>query len=326
MQEEDLHLKLAKCAFDQMEVEYLGLIVKNGEVHMDPTKLRAIENWEPPTSVKAVRSFIGFCNFYQKFIPNFSTLTQPLHNLTMKGINFLWGKEQDDVFIKLKETFLSTPVIGMLDTTKPFFVMTDASLTVAGGVLMQKDSNGDLQPCAYHSATFSPTEQNYDIYDRELLTVIQALKEWCHYLTATEHPVIIITDHKNLGYFKQPQKLTRQQAHWMLFLQDFDIKWGVEQGINMGPADMLSRNDEVDMDNDNWEIILLKGNDQYHHIHAIDSALAEKITSLSSPDPIVTKALTAMNDEAGEPWIPCTAKTDWEFQWHTILQTPTLHP
>ena len=75
MQEEDLHLKLAKCAFDQMEVEYLGLVVKDGEVHMDPTKLQAVEQWEPPKLVKAVRSFIGFCNFYQKFIPNFSTLT-----------------------------------------------------------------------------------------------------------------------------------------------------------------------------------------------------------------------------------------------------------
>ena len=74
MQEEDLHLKLTKCAFDQTEVEYLGLVVKNGEVLMDPTKLRAVEQWEPPKSVKAVRSFLGFCNFYWKFIPNFSTL------------------------------------------------------------------------------------------------------------------------------------------------------------------------------------------------------------------------------------------------------------
>ena len=145
---------------------------------MDPTKLKAIEQWEPPTLVKAVRSFIGFCNFYQKFIPNFSALARPLHDLTKKGITFQWGKEQDDAFIKLKEMFLSAPVIKMPDTTKLFFIMTDASLTACGGVLMQKDSNGDLHPCACHSATFSPAEQNYDIYDRELLTIIQALKEW----------------------------------------------------------------------------------------------------------------------------------------------------
>ena len=104
--------------------------------------------------------------------------------------------------------FLSTPVIKMPDTTKPFFVMTDTSLTATGGVLMQKDSNGDLHPCTYHSATFSPAEWNYDIYNRELLAVIQALKEWHHYLMGTEHRVIIIMNHKNLGYFKQLQNLT----------------------------------------------------------------------------------------------------------------------
>ena len=85
-------------------------------------------------------------------------LTRPLLDLTKKGVPFHWGKEQDDAFIKVKEMFLSTPVIKMPDTSKPFFVMTDASLTASGGVLVQKDSNGDLHPCAYHSATFSPTE------------------------------------------------------------------------------------------------------------------------------------------------------------------------
>ena len=207
MKEEDLHLQLAKCTFDQMEVEYLGLIVKNGEVLMDPTKLKAVEKWGSPTLVKAVRSFIRFCNFYQKFIPHFSALTRPLHDLTKKGAAFIWGKEQDDMFIKLKETFLSAPVLKMLDTTQPFFIMTNASLTAAGGVLMQKDSNGDLYSCAYDSTTFSPAERNYNIYDRELLAAIQALKEWHHYLMGTEHPVTIIMDHKNLGYFKQPQNL-----------------------------------------------------------------------------------------------------------------------
>ena len=177
MKEEDLHLKVAKCTFNQTKVEYLGLVVRNGEVLMDLTKLKAIEQWEPPKSVKAVRSFIGFCNFYWKFIPNFSALAQPLLDLTKKGVTFHWGKNQDDVFIKLKQMFLSAPVIKMPDTAKPFFVMTNVSLTASGGVLMQKDSNRDLHPCTYHSATFSPVERNYNIYDRELLAVIQALKE-----------------------------------------------------------------------------------------------------------------------------------------------------
>ena len=180
----------------------------------------------------------------------------------------------------------------MPDTSKLFYIMTNASLMAAGGVLMQKDINGDLHPCTYHSATFSPAEQNYNIYDRELLAAIQVLKEWRHYLTGTEHPMTVITDHKKLGYFKQPQNLTHQQACWMLFLQDFNIKWGVERGINMGPADALSRKDEVDTSGDNKETILLDEKDQDHHLQPLDVALATKITSLSSSNPIISKALT----------------------------------
>ena len=280
---------------------------------MDPTKLKAVEQWEPPKSVKVVRSFIGFCNFYQKFIPHFSAIAWPLIDLTKKGVPFCWKKEQDEAFIKLKETFLSAPVIKMPDMTKPFFVMTDASLTASRGILMQKDSNGDLHPCAYHSATFSPAKLNYDIYDRELLAVIQALKQWCHYLTGTKHPVTVITDHKNLGYFKQPQNLSRWQARWWLFLQEYDIRWGVERGINMGPTDALSRKDEIETSNDNREITLLKGKDQYFHIQAIDTSLAKKISSSTAQDPIITKVLAAMNHDGGEPWIPRTTATDWEF-------------
>ena len=182
--------------------------------------------------------------------------------------------------------------------------MTDASLTASGGILMQKDSNGDLHPCAYHSATFSPAERNYDIYDRELLAVIQALKEWHHYLMGTEHPVTVITDHKNLGYFKQPQNLSRRQARWWLFLQEYDIQWGVEWGINMGPANALSRKDEIETSDDNCEITLLKGTDQYFHIRAIDATLAKKMSSLTTRDSIITKALATMNNDGGEPWIP----------------------
>ena len=224
------------------------------------------------------------------------------------------------------------PVIKMLDTTKPFFVMTDASLTASGGILMQKDFNGDLHPCAYHSATFSPTERNYDIYDRELLAVIQALKEWRHYLTGTEHPVTVITDHKNLGYFKQPQNLSCQQARWWLFLQEYDIRWGVEQGINMGPVDALSRKDEIETGDDNREITLLKGKDQYFHIRAIDTALTKKISSSSEGDLIITKALATMNNDSSEPWIPRTTAADWKFIDNSLyfkhrlyVPVPTCH-
>ena len=124
---------------------------------------------------------------------------------------------------------------------------------------------------------------------------------------------MVIMDHKNLGYFKQPQNLSCQQARWWLFLQEYDIRWGVERGINMGPADALSRKDEIETSDDNWEITLLGGKDQYFHVCTIDAALAKKISSSSKEDPIVTKALAAMNNDSSKPWIPQTTAANWKF-------------
>ena len=93
-------------------------------------------------------------------------------------------------------------MLHLPDVNRPFVVMTDASLIASGGILMQRDGNGDLHPCAYLSQTFSPAKQNYDIYDQELLAIIHALEHWRHYLQGTAHPVVLLTDHKNLTYFR----------------------------------------------------------------------------------------------------------------------------
>ena len=121
--------------------------------------------------------------------------------------------------------------------------MTDASLLAVGA---QVDENSDLHPYAYYSCTFSSAQRNYNIYNHELLAVILALEEWHQYLQGTTHPITIITDHKNLSYIKDPQKLSRQQARWSLFLQDFDILWQVTPGTKMALADALSRHDHID--------------------------------------------------------------------------------
>jgi len=109
--------------------------------------------------------FMGFCNFYRKFIPDFSNIVQPLISLTKKNATWQWLPDCESSFLKLKEAFLKCPVLHYPDTDLPFFVMTDASLVASGAVLMQKDGNGDLHPCAYYSKTFTPAERNYDIYD-----------------------------------------------------------------------------------------------------------------------------------------------------------------
>ena len=139
-------------------MEYLGLIIGNGQISMDPTKLSAIDTWKPPTSVKGIQSFLGFANFYRKFIPNYSNIITPLTFLTKKDQPWIWSSFQQHTFNHLRQIFSSASILTIPDTSRPFSLMTDASLLAAGAVLMQKDVNGNLYPCAYFSKTFSLAE------------------------------------------------------------------------------------------------------------------------------------------------------------------------
>ena len=208
--EHGLSIKLSKCMFDAPCMEFLGMIIGQGEVKMDKKKLEAIREWKPPTLVKGVQLFTEIANFYRKFISDFSNIIASLNLLTCKGKPWVWTWLQQVAFECLKHIFSFTPVLQIPDMTYPFSIMTNASLLAAGAVLMQADKNSDLHPYAYFSCTFSSAQCNYDIYDHELLAVILALEEWHQYLQGTAHPVTVITDHKNLSYVKDPQKLSRQ--------------------------------------------------------------------------------------------------------------------
>ena len=201
LQKADLYLKPLKCKFCKMKIEYLGLIIEEGKMMMDPTKLNRICDWPIPKNVKQVRSFLGFRNFYWHFIWKFSKLTQSMNKLLQKDQPFFWDDTTQQAFDKMKKYFTKEPVLIMLDQTQPFQIECDALKYASGTVLMQLDVNGDWHPCAFISQTFSPTEQNYEIYDHELLSVIWALQEWQHYIQGSPHETTIYSDHKNLTYF-----------------------------------------------------------------------------------------------------------------------------
>jgi hypothetical protein len=124
----DLYLKPEKCDFEKQQVDYLGFIIKPGEIAMDPSKLSGISDWPSPKTVKQVRSFLGFCNFYRRFIYRFSHMAKPLTELTKKGKLFEWTQECEDAFQLMKAQFLKAPVLRMPDPTQPLYLETDASL------------------------------------------------------------------------------------------------------------------------------------------------------------------------------------------------------
>ena len=309
LREHSLTVKLSKIIFDAPKMEFLDLIIGQGKVEMDKKKLKVIERWKPPMTVKGVWFFTGFANFYRKFIPNFSNIISPLNLLTRKGEPWAWTSLQQTTFNKLKQIFSSAPVLQIPDVTHLFSIMTDASLLAVGAILLQADTNQDLHPCTYFSRTFSPAQQNYDIYNRELLAVILALEEWRQYLQGTQHPIAIITDHKNLSYIKDPRKLSRRQARWSLFLQDFNIVWQVTPGTKMAPADTLSRKDAIDTSMDNAEKAIYP---EPAVIGVLYLALARHIQASFSFDPLVLRAIENLCTDT--PLFPRSSIKDWMYE------------
>ena len=285
LRENDLFLKALKCEFNKTRIEYLGMIVEEGKISMDPIKLGGIRDWPVPTTVKQTRSFLGFGNFYRRFITHFSDIARPLNNLTKKDKKFEWTKECQEAFDCLKMKFTEEPVLMIPDHSKPFQIESDASKIATGAVLTQLDSNGDRHPCAFISKTFSPTERNYEIYDRELLGIIRALEEWRHYIQGSKHTTIIYSDHKNLTYFRTAQKLNRRQARWSLYLSEFDVKLVHLPGSKMIQSDTLSRRPDhgIGTEQDNEDMVLLPEN-LFINLLERDMANPTRILAINNTD------------------------------------------
>lgn len=190
----------------------------------DPAKVKAVVEWPVPTLRKLLQRFLGFANFYRRFIRNYSQKAAPLTRLTSSKLLFIWSQEADAAFSKLKELFMSAPVLIHPDLSKQFIVEVDASDLRVGTVLSQCSGPAEkLQPCAFFSRRLSPAERNYDVGDRELLAVKLALEVWRHFLEGAEHPFIVWTDHKNLTYLRTAKRLNSRQARWSLFFNRFDF-------------------------------------------------------------------------------------------------------
>jgi hypothetical protein len=204
-----LHLKPGKCEFYHQEVKYLHLIICMEGIKMDPEKITAVQDWEAPRNLKDIRVFLGFANFYHRFVQNYSKIIQPLTLLTRKGVTFVWKEEQQKAFDDLKNMFTSTPVLAGFDPNRDVIVETDTSDYVSAGVLSQCDNDGILHPVAYILKKHSPAECNYEIYDKELMAIICAFEEWRPELQSVINPIRVLSDHKNLEYFTTMKLLNR---------------------------------------------------------------------------------------------------------------------
>jgi len=228
---------------------------------MDEEKLSGVLEWPVPTKVKQVQVFLGFANFYRRFIENFAKMSKLLSNLTKKDSTWTWDKEQQNAFEVLKKAFTTAPVLRIPNDKDPFKLSTDTSDFATRAVLSQKDMQTNLwHPVAFFSKSLDVHERNYKTYDKELLAVIQGLEEYRHHLEGHLYKVEIWLDHQNLIFFRTAQKLTRRQARWALFMTFYDFVLYHKLGKTMQAEDPLSRQADYEMGTnlDNMNQVLLK--------------------------------------------------------------------
>jgi transposase InsO family protein len=257
LQDNHLYLKPEKCEFEQSKVTFLGMVISENSVAMDESKVTATKEWPVPTNKRSLQQFLGFTNYYRRFIKDFGMIARPLHKLTGNTI-WEWTDEQNQAFLELKHRISTAPTLAIPNDKGKFKVECDASNFALGGVLSQQQADGKWHPVDFMSVGMSPAERNYEIYDKELLAVMTALEKWRKYLLGTKEKFEIWSDHLNLTYYRKPQKLTRRQARWVAELQEYDFTMHHIPGKANNKADILSRRAGHDQgEGDNEDVVVL---------------------------------------------------------------------
>jgi transposase InsO family protein len=240
-----LQADVDKCEFHVTTTKFLGFIIGVDGITVDPEKVAAVATWKEPTTVKGVQSFLGFCNFYRRFVREYSRIAKPLNNLTCKDNSFRWTEECQLAFDTLKARLLSAPIMAHFDPRRPTQLETDSSDGVVAGVLTQQQDDGEWHPVGYFSETMHGAEHNYPIHDKELLAVIRSLRFWRAELVGLQDvPFSIVTDHQALEYFSTKRLLNMRQAGWAEQLAQYHFIITYRPGTLNAGADALSRKAE----------------------------------------------------------------------------------
>ena len=217
-----LYALSTKCVFHQNRVEFLGFILGSDGLRMNESKIQTIWDWPIPYQMKNVQSFLGFTNFYRRFINNYAGVSAPLTRLTRKNEPWSWMTDCQAAFDDLKRTFTTAPILGHWDPKSPIILETDVSDRALAAILSTR-TDGEIYPIAFMSRAFSAAKLNYDVHDKKLLAIVESFKKWRHYLKGVADPVEVYTDHRNLTYFSETKTLSRRLVRWSEFLSQFNF-------------------------------------------------------------------------------------------------------
>ena len=226
------------------EMEFLGFVIGINGVRMDPVKVESVTAWPAPRSPHDIRMFLELANFYRRFIKNFSQLAAPLTRLLKKenmARKFSWNKEAQMGFEQLKTAFTTAPILMHFNPEQLTILEADTSTHALGAVISQLDPEGKMHPIAFHSRKFNPAELNYDIYDKEMLAIVDSLEHYRHLFEGLGQQITIYSDHHNLLWFTETKIYNRRQARWAEKLAKYDFVIYFRPGMQEGKPDALSR-------------------------------------------------------------------------------------
>ena len=204
-----------------------------------------MRNWPTPRNLSELKSYLGLCSYYRRFMKGFADVAAPLYKLQKKYATFVWGKPQQDAFDRLKEMLISAPVLGMPTDAGKFYLDCDASDVGLGAVLSQNQDGAEVV-IAYASRTLSRPESNYDVTKRELLAIIFGLKTFRQYLLGRNF--VIRTDHSALQWLRRTPEPMGQLARWLAFVEQYQFELIHRPGAKHGNADGLSRKPDAQHD------------------------------------------------------------------------------
>lgn len=262
-----LTLNREKCHFCKSELRYLGYVVNEHGLLVDPDKIKAILDLNPPTNVAELRRVLGICGWYRRFLKNFSDVTAPLRALLHKGQKFIWTNECTKSFETIKDALVSAPILSCPNFDNPFVIQTDASSYGLGAVLSQSYEDGE-KVISYISRSLTKQEQNYSTTERECLAVLFAIEKFRPYIEGTKFT--IITDHYSLKWLNSIKDPIGRIARWAVRLQQYNFDIIHRKGKEHVVPDTLSRSvervEQIDVTPDTWYVGLRrKIQDKPHH-------------------------------------------------------------
>ena len=266
-----LKLKLKKCSFLRNETNYLGFVIDKDGIKPDQKKVEAIRGLPAPTCVKEVRSFVGMCSYYRRFIPNFSQIAEPIIDLTKKYAHFKWTDNHQKAFDFIKESLTCVPLLVYPDPNRPYTLFTDASDTCIGACLTQLCDNEE-KPIYYLSHKLSRSQCKWSTVEKEAYSVHWALQKLHYYLHDAEF--VIKTDHKPLKYLLESPMQNRKIQLWALSMAGYNCRIEYIRGSTNTCADLLSRHpDNVGLEKErNEDDVSLDVNDNAYQVNVLDSS------------------------------------------------------